>query len=65
MKIHKLEEAGERAILAKMVSEIAVERFPNSTVEFFAYPSVGRDGAYPGREGDQGGRSKRTFMRIS
>jgi leucyl aminopeptidase (aminopeptidase T) len=43
-------EAVQRSILAKMVSEIASEAFPKSNVEFFAYPSVGRHGAYPGIE---------------
>lgn len=46
----KLADALKRALLAKMVSEIAAENFPGCRVEFFAYPSVGRHGAYPGKE---------------
>jgi len=46
----KLSEALERSILAKMVSEIAAEKFPDCNVEFFVYPSVGRHGVYPGKE---------------
>jgi leucyl aminopeptidase (aminopeptidase T) len=39
-----------RSILAKGVCDIAVEKFPDSSVEFFSYPSTGRDGVNPGRE---------------
>lgn len=46
----KLLDALKRALLAKMVSEIAVENFPECKVEFFVYPSVGRHGVYPGKE---------------
>jgi len=46
----KIADALKRALLAKMVSEIAAENFPSCKVDFFAYPSVGRHGAYPGKE---------------
>ncbi len=37
----------ERAMLAKAVSEIALEHHPGCTVEFYTYPAVGMDGAEP------------------
>jgi len=40
----------KRSMLAKMVSEIGIERFPQCTVEFFPYPMVARSGAEPGEE---------------
>jgi len=40
----------QRTLLAKAVSEIAAESFPECPVEFYAYPSVGRHGADPGAE---------------
>lgn len=46
----KLLDALRRSILAKMVSEIATKNFPECTVEFFTYPSVGKHGTYPGIE---------------
>ncbi|MGD0158955.1 MAG: hypothetical protein ABSB89_01510 [Candidatus Bathyarchaeia archaeon] len=46
----KLAEAAERSILAKMVSEIAAEKFPKNPVEFYTYPSVGQHGTHPGKE---------------
>jgi leucyl aminopeptidase (aminopeptidase T) len=46
----KLVDAVERSLLAKMVSEIAAEKFPDSHIEFFVYPSVGKHGTYPGKE---------------
>ena len=46
----KLAEAMERSILAKTVSEIAAEKFPKNSVEFFTYPSIGKHGTYPGKE---------------
>ena len=39
-----------RSLLAKIVSEIAYEKFPDCTAEFYVYPSVGRHGAEPGKE---------------
>ncbi len=36
-----------RAVLAKTVSEIAAKKFPDCIVKFYAYPSVGRNGAEP------------------
>lgn len=49
-KSEKLTDAVRRSLLAKMVSEIATQMFPESGVEFFAYPSVGKHGTYPGAE---------------
>lgn len=46
----KLTEAVERSLLAKAVSEIAQGKFPDCKVEFFAYPSIGKHGTYPGKE---------------
>lgn len=46
----KLSEAVERSMLAKMVGEIATEKFPNNPVDFYTYPSVGKHGTYPGKE---------------
>jgi leucyl aminopeptidase (aminopeptidase T) len=37
----------ERAMLAKAVSEIALEHHPGCTVEFYTYPAVGSHGAEP------------------
>jgi len=37
----------ERAVLAKAVSEIALEHYPGCTVEFYTYPAVGSHGAEP------------------
>jgi len=46
----KLTEATERCLLAKAVSEIASEKFPDCKVEFFVYPSIGKHGTYPGKD---------------
>lgn len=46
----KLTDAVRRSVLAKMVSEIATQAFPESSAEFFAYPSVGKHGTHPGTE---------------
>lgn len=46
----KLTDFVERHILAKMVYEIAKEKFPDCPVEFFSYPSVGKHGTEPGKE---------------
>jgi leucyl aminopeptidase (aminopeptidase T) len=46
----KIAEALNRSLLAKMVSEIATEKFPECKVEFFVYPSVGKHGTYPGKK---------------
>ncbi len=40
----------ERSLLAKMVSEISKESFLDCNVEFYPYPSVGRDGTEAGKE---------------
>lgn len=45
----KLTDIVQRSILAKAVSEIAHEKFPDCTVELFTYPSVGKHGAEPGK----------------
>ena len=49
----ELAEIVERSLLAKMVSEIAGEKFPECNVQFYAYPSVGRHGSEPGKEVEQ------------
>jgi leucyl aminopeptidase (aminopeptidase T) len=49
-KADNLTEALGRSILARMVCEIAAEKFPRSSTEFYTYPSVGRDGVHPGSE---------------
>jgi leucyl aminopeptidase (aminopeptidase T) len=46
----KLADAVRRSVLAREVSEIAAQAFPQSSVEFFAYPSIGKHGTYPGNE---------------
>lgn len=46
----ELTEMMERSVLAKMVSEIAGEKFPDCKVESYVYPSVGRNGTEPGKE---------------
>ncbi len=46
----ELAQVVERSLLARMVSEIAGEKFPGSKVQFYAYPSVGRHGTEPGTE---------------
>ena len=38
----------ERSMLSRMVAEIAEDAFPDSVVEFYAYPSVGQHGREPG-----------------
>ncbi len=43
-----LEAQLERSVLAKMVAQIAEGAFPDCTVEFYAYPSVGQHGREPG-----------------
>jgi aminopeptidase len=44
----RLTDAVGRSVLGKTVCEIAAQKFPESSVEFFAYPSVGKHGTYPG-----------------
>ncbi|MEM2915101.1 MAG: hypothetical protein QXH91_06865, partial [Candidatus Bathyarchaeia archaeon] len=46
----KLTDMVQRSLLAKVMSEIAREKLSDCTVEFFAYPSVGRHGVEPGKE---------------
>lgn len=43
--IDMLTDFTQRTLLAKVVSEIATESFPECPVEFYVYPSVGRHGA--------------------
>jgi leucyl aminopeptidase (aminopeptidase T) len=61
----KLTEVVERSILAKMVSEIASEKFPKNSVEFFTYPSVGKHGTYPGKEVDGKMKSANVVVAIT
>lgn len=61
----KVQEITRRAILAKTVSEIAAEKFHESTVEFFAYESVGRDGVYPGREVEEKMKAANAVLAIT
>ena len=49
----KLSDFVERSVLAKMVYEIAREKFPDCSVEFFTYPSVGKHGSEPGNETEE------------
>ena len=58
----KLTEAVERSALAKMVSEIAVEKLPKNHIEFFAYPSIGKHGTYPGKEVEE--ELRRLLLRL-
>ncbi|MCW3981820.1 MAG: aminopeptidase, partial [Candidatus Bathyarchaeota archaeon] len=46
----KLADFAERSMLAKIVSEIAREKFSDCPVEFFSYPSVRKHGSEPGKE---------------
>jgi len=46
----ELAEMVERSFLAKIVSEISRENFPDCSVEFYVYPSVERHGTEPGKE---------------
>ncbi|MGQ9460750.1 MAG: aminopeptidase [Candidatus Bathyarchaeaceae archaeon] len=50
MDSQKIADMLRRSLLAKIVSEIAFEKFPNCPVEFYAYPSVARHGADPGKK---------------
>jgi leucyl aminopeptidase (aminopeptidase T) len=61
----ELVEAVQRSVLAKMVSEIVAEAFPKSKVEFLAYPSVGRHGAYPGVEVEEGMKAADVVIAIT
>ena len=48
--IEQLTDFVQRTLLAKAVSEIAAEGFPECPVEFYVYPSVGKHGTEPGAE---------------
>jgi leucyl aminopeptidase (aminopeptidase T) len=61
----KLAEAVERSLLAKIVSEIAVEKFPKNRVEFFTYPSIGKHGTYPGKEVEDKMKSANVAIAIT
>ncbi|MBS7615620.1 aminopeptidase [Candidatus Bathyarchaeota archaeon] len=61
----KLTEAITRSLLAKMVSEIAAEKFPDSKVDFFVYPSVGKHGTYPGKEVEEKMKSADVAIAIT
>jgi len=61
----KLAEMLERSILAKMVSEIAAEKFSKNTVEFFTYPSIGKHGTYPGKEVEEKMKSADVAIAIT
>jgi len=50
MSAERLSEFVERSLLAKAVCEIAAARFPDCSVGFYAYPSVGRNAGDPGPE---------------
>lgn len=61
----KLKEVMQRSILAKLVSEIAAERFPQNKVEFFTYPSIGKPGTYPGKEVEEKMKSADVSIAIT
>ena len=61
----KLTDAVRRAVLAKMVSEIAAQKFPETSVEFFAYPSVGKHGTYPGMEAEERMKAANVVVAIT
>jgi len=61
----KLTDAVRRAVLAKMVSEIAAQKFPETSVEFFAYPSVGKHGTYPGIEVEERMKAANVVVAIT
>lgn len=63
--ISKVEEITLRGIFAKTVSEIAAEEFPRSTVEFVAYPSVGRDGINVGRKIEEEMKAANAVLAIT
>lgn len=63
--IPKVEEITRRAILAKAVSEIAAAEFDGSSVEFVAYPSVGRDGVNVGREIEEKMKAANVVLAIT
>jgi len=61
----KLTDAVRRSVLAKIVSEIAAQKFPESSVEFFAYPSVGKHGTYPGIEVEEKMKAANVVVAIT
>ena len=50
MTVERLSEFVERSLLAKTVFGILSSKFPDCAVEFYAYPSVGRNAGDPGTE---------------
>jgi len=61
----KLTDAVRRSVLAKMVGEIAAQKFTESIVEFFAYPSVGKHGTSPGVEVEERMRAANVVVAIT
>lgn len=61
----RLTDAVRRSILAKIVGEIATQKFPESSVEFFAYPSVGKHGTYPGIEVEERMKAANVVVAIT
>ena len=61
----KLTDFVERSILAKTVSEIAKEKFPDCLVEFFSYPSAGKHGSEPGKEVEEKMKAADVVIAIS
>ena len=50
MDVERLTDFVRRSTLAKVVSEIAKESFPDCPVEFYVYPATGRHGTEPPKE---------------
>jgi len=61
----KLADAVRRSVLAKMVSEIAIQAFPESSVDFLAYSSVGKNGTYPGTEVEERMKTANVVVAIT
>lgn len=49
-RTHELAKMVQTTLLAKEVFEIAKQNYPTCSVEFYAYPSVGKSGAEPPEE---------------
>jgi leucyl aminopeptidase (aminopeptidase T) len=64
-EIEKLTDFAERSILAKIVSEIAKEKFPDCQVEFFSYLSVRGHGSEPGKEVEEKMKAADVVIAIS
>jgi leucyl aminopeptidase (aminopeptidase T) len=48
-----------------MVSEIAAEKFLKNNIEFFAYPSIGKHGTFPGKEVEEKMKSAHVAIAIT